>query len=158
MSIVVGVGSLASGRLTARFGPRPPMISGLLLAAAGAALLATTGAATSLWLVIGGSLLLGLVSLAMLAMTAAVVGAAGPEHAGVASGILNRGGPGLGCNPGHKPTKPQLVEQRRINSLLGCARAAQARRWTPGGGSGRGIGWLARLCGRVIRRGSGGTG
>ena len=30
-----------------------------------------------------------LVSLAMPAMTAAVVGAAGPEHAGVASGILN---------------------------------------------------------------------
>jgi hypothetical protein len=34
-------------------------------------------------------LLLGLVSLAMPAMTAAVVGAAGPEHAGVASGVLN---------------------------------------------------------------------
>ncbi len=68
------------------------MISGLLLAAAGAALLATTGAATSLWLVIGGSLLRGLVSLAMPAMTAAVVGAAGPEHAGVASGILNASG------------------------------------------------------------------
>jgi len=33
--------------------------------------------------------LLGLVSLAMPAMTAVVVGAAGPEHAGVAGGILN---------------------------------------------------------------------
>ena len=36
-----------------------------------------------------GSLLIGLISLAMPAMVAVVVGAAGPEHAGVASGILN---------------------------------------------------------------------
>jgi DHA2 family methylenomycin A resistance protein-like MFS transporter len=89
MSMVVGAGSLASGRLTARLGPRPPMIAGLTLGAAGAALLATTGTSTSLWLVIGGSILLGLVSLAMPAMTAVVVGAVGPERAGVASGILN---------------------------------------------------------------------
>jgi MFS transporter, DHA2 family, methylenomycin A resistance protein len=89
MSVVVGAGSLASGRLTARFGPRPPMIAGLALGAAGAAVLAVTGPATSLWLITGGSVLLGLVSLAMPAMTAAVVSAVGPEHAGVASGILN---------------------------------------------------------------------
>jgi len=88
MSLVVGLGSLASGRLTARLGPRPPMLAGLTLAAAGAAVLATVGSATSLWLVAGGSILLGLVSLAMPAMTAVVVGAAGPEYAGVASGIL----------------------------------------------------------------------
>jgi DHA2 family methylenomycin A resistance protein-like MFS transporter len=89
MSIVVGVGSLVSDKLTARFGPRAPMIAGLTLAAAGTALLATTGTGTSLWLVVGASLVLGLCSLAMPAMTAVVVGAAGPEHAGVASGILN---------------------------------------------------------------------
>jgi DHA2 family methylenomycin A resistance protein-like MFS transporter len=88
-SLVVGVGSLASGRLTARFGPRPPMLAGLTLAAVGAAVLATAGTDTSLAIVVGGSVLLGLVSLAMPAMTAVVVGAAGPEHAGVASGILN---------------------------------------------------------------------
>jgi MFS transporter, DHA2 family, methylenomycin A resistance protein len=89
MSLVVGAGSLASGRLTARLGPRPPMLAGLALAAAGAAVLATTGTGTPLAVIIGGSVLLGLVSLAMPAMTAVVVGAAGPEHAGVASGILN---------------------------------------------------------------------
>jgi DHA2 family methylenomycin A resistance protein-like MFS transporter len=89
MSVVVGAGSLASGRLTARFGPRPPMIAGLLLGAAGTALLATTGTSTSLWLVTGGSILLGLVSLAMPAMTAVVVGAVGPDRAGIASGVLN---------------------------------------------------------------------
>ena len=88
-SVVVGLGSLASGRLTARLGPRPPMIAGLSLAAAGTALLATAGTSTPLALILAGSLLIGLISLAMPAMTAAVVGAAGPEHAGVASGVLN---------------------------------------------------------------------
>lgn len=81
-------GSLASGRLTARFGPRPPMIAGLTLAAAGAALLALAPG-PSLPLLVAGSVLLGLVSLAMPAMIAAVVGAVGPGHAGVASGVLN---------------------------------------------------------------------
>ena len=89
MSLVVGAGALASGPLTARFGPRPPMIAGFTLGAAGAAVLATVGPGTPLALILGGSLLLGLVSLAMPAMTAAVVGAVGPGHAGVASGILN---------------------------------------------------------------------
>jgi DHA2 family methylenomycin A resistance protein-like MFS transporter len=88
MSVTTGLGSLASGRLTARFGPRPPMIAGLALAAAGAALLALAPT-PSLALIVAGSVLLGLVSLAMPAMTAAVVGAAGPGHAGVASGVLN---------------------------------------------------------------------
>ena len=89
MSVAVGAGSLVSGPLTARLGPRPPMVAGLGLAAAGAALLATVGAGTSLGTVVAGSVLLGLCSLAMPAMTAVAVGAAGPEHAGVASGILN---------------------------------------------------------------------
>jgi MFS transporter, DHA2 family, methylenomycin A resistance protein len=89
MSVVVGAGSLASGRLTARLGARPPMIAGLTLAAAGAGVLAMFGTGSSLWVLLGGSILLGLVSLAMPAMTAVVVGSAGREHAGVASGILN---------------------------------------------------------------------
>ncbi len=89
MSIAVGAGSLASGPLTARLGPRRPMIVGLTLAAAGAALLATAGAATSLGIIVAGSVVLGLCALAMPAMTAVVVGAAGPQHAGVASGVLN---------------------------------------------------------------------
>jgi DHA2 family methylenomycin A resistance protein-like MFS transporter len=89
MSATVGLGSLASGRLTARLGPRTPMLAGLTFAAAGAALLATAGPKTYITLILAGSILLGLVSLAMPAMTAAVVGAAGPGHAGVASGVLN---------------------------------------------------------------------
>jgi len=89
MSIAVGAGSMASGPLTARLGPKPPMIAGLALAGAGAAVLATTGSDTSLTVIIGGSVLLGLCSLAMPAMTAVAVGSAGREHAGLASGILN---------------------------------------------------------------------
>lgn len=52
---------------------------------------ATRGTAVALTSVclVGGSVLLGLVSLAMPAMTAVVVGAAGPGYAGVASGVLN---------------------------------------------------------------------
>jgi DHA2 family methylenomycin A resistance protein-like MFS transporter len=88
-SFAVGVGSTASGWITARFGPRWPMLAGLILATAGAVLLSLVGAATSLGLLIAGSVILGLISLAMPAMTAVVVGSAGREHSGVASGVLN---------------------------------------------------------------------
>jgi MFS transporter, DHA2 family, methylenomycin A resistance protein len=56
-SVFVGLGSLASGRLTARLGPRPPMIAGLTLAAAGTALLATAGTSTPLALILAGYLI-----------------------------------------------------------------------------------------------------
>jgi len=69
-------------------GPRPPMLAGLALAVAGAAVLAATDTRTSLAVIAGGSVIAGLVSLARPAMTAAVAGAAGPGHAGVASGVL----------------------------------------------------------------------
>lgn len=87
MSVAVRVGSTASGPLTARLGP--PMITGFVLAAAGAALLAVADAGTSLALIVTGSVLLGMCSLAMPAMTAVVVGSVGRERAGLASGILN---------------------------------------------------------------------
>jgi len=59
MSTTVGLGSLASGRLTAQLGPITPMIAGLTFAAAGAALLATAGPETSITLILAGSILLG---------------------------------------------------------------------------------------------------
>jgi DHA2 family methylenomycin A resistance protein-like MFS transporter len=88
-SLAVGAGSTASGWLTARAGPRWPMVTGLGLAAAGAVLLSLAGPGSSLGLLLAGSVVLGLVSLAMPAMTAVVVGSAGREHSGVASGVLN---------------------------------------------------------------------
>ena len=75
------------------------MVAGLALAAVGAALLSLMGAATSLGLLVAGKVILGLCSLAMPAMTAVVVGSAGREHVGVASGVLNaarQGGGALG--------------------------------------------------------------
>ncbi|HEY2443328.1 MAG TPA: MFS transporter [Streptosporangiaceae bacterium] len=89
MSVAVGAGSTASGWLTARSGPRRPMVAGLTLAAGGTALLSAVGASTPLAALVAGTVLLGLCSLAMPAMTAVVVGSAGREHAGVASGTLN---------------------------------------------------------------------
>ena len=89
MSVAVGAGSFASGWLTARFGPRLPMITGLTLAAAGAAVIATVSAASPPGVLVAGSVIFGLCSLAMPAMTSVVVGAAGRQHAGVASGVLN---------------------------------------------------------------------
>jgi MFS transporter, DHA2 family, methylenomycin A resistance protein len=80
---------MASGPLTARLGSKPPMITGFILAGAGATLLALANAAASLALIVAGSVLIGLCSLAMPAMTAVAVGSAGREHAGLASAILN---------------------------------------------------------------------
>ncbi|HEX4063466.1 MAG TPA: MFS transporter [Streptosporangiaceae bacterium] len=89
MSLAVGVGSTASGWVTARIGARWPMVAGLSLAAAGAVVLSFVGTTTSLGLLVAGTVVLGLISLAMPAMTAVVVGSAGREHSGVASGVLN---------------------------------------------------------------------
>jgi MFS transporter, DHA2 family, methylenomycin A resistance protein len=89
MSAFVGVGSVISGRVTARLGARLPMIAGLTCAACGTVVLSLVDPATPLGLLVGGSVLLGLVSLAMPAMTAVAVGSAGREHAGLASGVLN---------------------------------------------------------------------
>jgi DHA2 family methylenomycin A resistance protein-like MFS transporter len=175
MSATVGLGSLASGRLTARLGPRTPMLAGLTLAAAGAALLATAGPGSSLALILAGSILLGLVSLAMPAMTAAVVGAAGPEHAGVAGGVLNAarqcggalGVAVLGSLLGHGHSLslhvPLLVATagylvaialalgviRRLGHLVPAAATIQ--------GSRKGVWWHARRCSKQIRRRSAGT-
>jgi DHA2 family methylenomycin A resistance protein-like MFS transporter len=182
MSLVVGVGSLASGRLTARFGPRPPMLAGLTLGAVGAAVLATAGTVTSLAIVVGGSVLLGLVSLAMPAMTAVVVGAAGPEHAGVASGILNaarQSGGALGVallgsllGSGHALSLHVPLAAAAGGYLVALAlawiairgRSLPAEQVAPGGAmrdDGRlaegGLGWLVHPCGRLTRRGSVGT-
>jgi MFS transporter, DHA2 family, methylenomycin A resistance protein len=75
----------ASGRLTARFGPRLPMIAGMCCSA----LISLTGAAGPLSLILAGSVILGFCSLAMPAMTAVCLGAVGAGRAGLASGVLN---------------------------------------------------------------------
>lgn len=80
-----------TGRLVARFGPRPPILAGLALLAAGG-----TGLGCAAWTGAGyGWLALGLlltgygVSLVLPALAAAVLSAAPRETAGAAGGLLN---------------------------------------------------------------------
>lgn len=88
LTAAVGVGSTVSGPLTGRIGPRIPMLAGYTCAALGALLVAVAGVHASLPLMVAGSTLLGLCSLAMPAMTAADMAAADPAATGVASGVL----------------------------------------------------------------------
>lgn len=88
MAVLVAIGSVVSGRLTGR-GHRVPMMIGLLVASAGAAVLTTVTATTTLSVVVVGTLGLGLVSVAMPAMSSLAVGSAPAERAGLASGVLN---------------------------------------------------------------------
>jgi DHA2 family methylenomycin A resistance protein-like MFS transporter len=79
-----------TGRLTARFGPRWPMVSGLLVSAAGAALLILVGAETAYPVVVPGLLLWGAgLGLLTPAVVAAAVRAAPGDRAGLASAANN---------------------------------------------------------------------
>lgn len=89
MAILVGAGSLLSGRLTARRGPRAPMLCGFAIAALGAAALALVGPSTPLIVLVAGSMALGLCSLAMPAMTAVALASVERPRSGLASGLLN---------------------------------------------------------------------
>ena len=79
-----------SGRLTARVGPRIPMIIGLLTAATGFALIAGWSADTTYWALFPGLLIWGF-GLGVLtpAVVAAAVGAVEPDKSGLASGVNN---------------------------------------------------------------------
>jgi MFS transporter, DHA2 family, methylenomycin A resistance protein len=89
MAVTVAVGSLISGRLTGRRGHRLPMMTGLLIAAAGAVVLAWVGPSTPLVVLVAGTLAFGLVSVAMPAMSSLAVSSAPTDRAALASGILN---------------------------------------------------------------------
>jgi MFS transporter, DHA2 family, methylenomycin A resistance protein len=99
VTVAVGVGATLSGRITARRGPRVPMLAGYGLGALGAAVLVLAGPRGPLALVVAGAVVLGLCSIAMPAMTSVVMGSADPALAGSASGVLNtarQGGGALG--------------------------------------------------------------
>jgi EmrB/QacA subfamily drug resistance transporter len=80
-----------SGRLVARVGPRLPMITGSVLTAAGFVLLALPGVGGSYWTTFfPGLTTLGIgMGVTVTPLTATAMGAAGSQHAGVASGINN---------------------------------------------------------------------
>lgn len=84
------IGSTISGRVTARLGPRIPMLIGLGLGGAGLTSLIVASAHSPYQLLIPGLMAAGLgMSLVMPAATAAVIEAAPPERSGLASGALN---------------------------------------------------------------------
>ncbi len=84
------VGSVISGRVTARNGPRSPMLVGLVVGGAGMAGIALAGAHSSYWVLVAPLMGAGLgMSFVMPAATTAVMEAAPSERGGLASGTLN---------------------------------------------------------------------
>src|SRR5882672_6391525 len=91
MTILMLLLSSLAGRLAQRTGPRLPMTVGPLIAAIGLALLVRIGPSAGYWLTIFPAVIvfgLGL-SITVAPLTATVLAAAGPEHAGIASAINN---------------------------------------------------------------------
>jgi DHA2 family methylenomycin A resistance protein-like MFS transporter len=88
--VFVALASTASGRVTARWGPRRPMLGGLICGAAGFLGLAAAGATTSYGLLVLPLVAAGAgMAFTMPAATAAVIDAAPANRAGIASGVLN---------------------------------------------------------------------
>ncbi len=89
--LLISTMSRKTGALAARIGPRPLLCAGPLFAAAGFALLAFPALGGSYWRTFfPGIVVLGIgMGLTVAPLTAAVMGAVDPRHAGVASGINN---------------------------------------------------------------------
>jgi EmrB/QacA subfamily drug resistance transporter len=91
MTIVMLLLSSLAGRLAQRVGPRLPMTVGPLVAAIGLALLVRVAPGGGYWFTIFPAVVvfgLGL-SITVAPLTATVLAAAGPEHAGIASAVNN---------------------------------------------------------------------
>lgn len=89
LTVAIGIGAMLSGRLTAKLGPRVPMLLGFTAGGAGALVMAIGGAAGSLPTIVAGATLLGCCSLAMPAMTSAAMSTAEPARTGLFSGVFN---------------------------------------------------------------------
>lgn len=82
--------SILAGRLTARFGPRWPMVAGSGLASLGSLVLLLTGRDTAYPLILANLLLVGFGGgLMQPSSAAAVLSSAPPERTGVASAVVN---------------------------------------------------------------------
>jgi EmrB/QacA subfamily drug resistance transporter len=89
MTLLIACGGPVSGRLAARYGPRPPLVAGVLLIGAGLAWLSRLQVGSTYELLLPAFLLLGLgLGLAMSPMSIAAMAAVEPAKAGLASGTL----------------------------------------------------------------------
>ena len=90
MTVLIAAGNLVAGALTARFGPRLPMMLGQTMAALGYLALARIAVATPYIDIVGPLLVAGVgAALTVPSMTSAVLGHADESRAGIASGALN---------------------------------------------------------------------
>jgi DHA2 family methylenomycin A resistance protein-like MFS transporter len=149
LAVAVGLGSSLSGRLTARLGPRIPMLTGYAAGAAGAVVLLAAGRSGPPALVVCGTALLGFCSIAMPAMTSVAMSTADPRRTGLASGVLNtarQAGGALGAavlgtlltvhsgSPGMSLTVPMAVAIAAYAVAIGCTILATSRRAREEGG------------------------
>lgn len=87
---VVALAATLSGRVTGQTGPRLPMVSGLLLGAAGFLAMMLANATISYWLLVPMLVAIGFgMAFTMPAMTTAVIASAPRERSGIASGVVN---------------------------------------------------------------------
>ena len=87
---VISVMNFVSGQITARRGPRLPMVLGLAVGGGGLLALARVGARAPLAVIVGPMLAMGMgASLAMPAMTHAAIDHTPKERAGIGSAVLN---------------------------------------------------------------------
>jgi MFS transporter, DHA2 family, methylenomycin A resistance protein len=87
---MASAGSVVSGRIMARTGPRTPMIAGLALGAAGLVGWLAAGPHTPYYVLVAPLLATGFgMALTMPAATEAVMGSAPADRAGLASGVIN---------------------------------------------------------------------
>ena len=90
ITVTFGVASILAGKLAARHGPRPTIMTGLVLLAVGASGLSVATAGSSFW-VLGPLLSLVGFGAALVAppMNAAILASVEPGLAGIGSGVLN---------------------------------------------------------------------
>jgi DHA2 family methylenomycin A resistance protein-like MFS transporter len=126
LSAIVALSSAVSGRLTARLGPRIPILIGLPVGAAGLLGWLLAGTDTPYWLLVAPMIAAGFgISFTMPASTAAIMEAAPADRAGVASAVFNTGrqtGTALGVAlVGSFLTAQGLVPGLHIGVLMGAA-------------------------------------
>ncbi|MFJ9619513.1 MFS transporter [Streptomyces noursei] len=137
---LLAIGSALGGRLTARTGPRPPMVAGLVIGAAGLAGWLCAGPGTPYAALVAPMAAAGFgAALTMPSATAAVMESAPGERGGAAAAVFNAArqlGSVLGVAVFGTLTTGGLVPGLHTAAVVGAAgflvAALLTARWTPG--------------------------